>query len=185
MNRIVGFSPDDLLVQAGLARLMGLGLGFLPREQLLSCHLPVMSPSLAVDSLSFSADEVIIDSYEQPAKQEMDPLDVEVTQLLPDQASLEDPEVSSAQEGSESIDAGGVVEEEEVREGEEEWPSLGLDLGVKEGSESIDEGSVIEEEEVREGEEEWPSLGLDLGVKEGSESIDEGSVVEELSLIHI
>ena len=36
---------------------------------------------------------------------------------------------------SESIDEGSVVEEEEVSEVEEEWPSLGLDLGVKEVSE--------------------------------------------------
>ena len=160
MSRIVGFNPDDLLVQVGLARLMGLGLGFLPREQLLSCQLPVMPPSAAVDSLSFMAKEVIIDSQEQPAKQEMDLLDVEVTQLLPDEASLEDPEVSLAQEVSESIDEGSVVEEEEVSEGEEEWPSLGLDLGVKEASESIDEGSVVEEEEVSEGQEE-ASLPVD------------------------
>ena len=39
-------------------------------------------------------------------------------------------------------------------EEEEEWPSLGLDLGVKEVSESIDEGSAVEEEEVSEGQEE-------------------------------
>ena len=179
MSRIVGFSPDDLLVQAGLARLMGLGLGFLPREQLLSCHLPVISPSLAVDSLSFMAEEVIIDSQERPAKQEMDFLDVQVTQFLPDETSLEDPEVSLAKEASESPEEGSVVEEEEVSEGDEEWPSLGLDLGMKEASESPEEVSVVEEEEVSEGDEEWPSLRLDLGTKEASESIEEVSVVEE------
>ena len=32
-------------------------------------------------------------------------------------------------EASESLEEGSVVEEEEVSEGEEEWPSLGLDLG--------------------------------------------------------
>ena len=39
MPRVSGYSPDDLLIQAGLARLIGLGLSFLPREQLLSCDL--------------------------------------------------------------------------------------------------------------------------------------------------
>ena len=58
-----------------------------------------------------------------------------------------------------------------------EWPSLGLDLGVKEASESKRE--VLLRRKSEEGEEEWPSLGLDLGVKEASESIEEGSVVEE------
>ena len=65
-----------------------------------------------------------------------------------------------------------------MSEGEEEWPSLGLDLVEKEASESIEEESVVEEEEVSEGEEEWPSLRLDLVEKEGSELIEEGSVVE-------
>ena len=49
-------------------------------------------------------------------------------------------------EASESIEEGSVVEEEEVSEGEEEWPSLRLDVGVKEVSESIEEGSVVENE---------------------------------------
>ena len=41
-----------------------------------------------------------------------------------------------------------------MSEGEEERPSLRLDVGVKEASESVEEGSVVEEEEVSEGEEE-------------------------------
>ena len=53
MPRVAGFSPDDLLVQAGLARLMGLGLGFLPREQLLSCQLPEISSQSTVAPLLF------------------------------------------------------------------------------------------------------------------------------------
>ena len=45
-----------------------------------------------------------------------------------------------------------------MSEGEEEWPSLGLDLAVKEGDAEVEEGAVIEEELLSEGEEEWPSI---------------------------
>ena len=70
------------------------------------------------------------------------------------------------------------IEEEEVTEGEEEWPSLGLDLAVKEESVEVKEESIEDEEEIEE-EKEWPSLGLDLAVKEESGEVYEESVQEE------
>ena len=81
MPRVSGFSPDDLLVQAGLARLIGLGLSFLPREQLLSCHLPEISPSSTLAPLPSLAVDAIIDPRENSSNSVGDPLDVEVMQL--------------------------------------------------------------------------------------------------------
>ena len=57
----------------------------------------------------------------------------------------------------------------EVNEGEEEWPSLGLDVLEKEGLRAAEDEVVAEGPEVNEGEDEWPSLGLDVLEKEGLE----------------
>ena len=81
MPRVSGFSPDDLLVQAGLARLIGLGLGFLPREHLLSCQLPEISPQSTVAPLPSLAVDLINDAQAQQSTSVMVPLDVEVTQF--------------------------------------------------------------------------------------------------------
>jgi len=174
MPRVAGFSPDDLLVQAGLARLMGLGLGFLPREQLLSCQLPEISsqssvaplPSLAVDSMN--------DIQVQDSTPVMEPLDVEVTQLSPvGFAKIES-------DGSLVRDELVQVEEIEASDEEEEWPSVGLNFEVKEEPENLGEESVVEEIETRDEEEEWPSVGLNLDVKEEAANLGEASVVEEI-----
>ena len=127
MSRVSGFSPDDLLVQAGLARLIGLGLGFLPREQLLSCHCPEISPSLASSPLPSLAGESMTSVKVQRSTSQIAPLDVEVIQLSPDVVTSEDSEESLMNEVivdvDEEVEEKGVVEEAEVRE-EEAWPSI-------------------------------------------------------------
>ena len=53
---------------------------------------------------------------------------------------------------------GSVVEEEVGSAGEEEWPSLGLDLTKKNVVEEEAGENAVEEEVRSEGEEEWPSI---------------------------
>ena len=158
MPRVVGFTPDDLLVPAGLARLMGLGLGFLPREQLLSCHRPEVAPPLASASLPSLAVDSIIEAEDQPSTAKMDPLDVELIVPLSDGVRVHFRDGALEKEGLEDAEGEVVAEEPEVNEGEEEWPSLGLDVLAKEGLGKSEEEVVAEEPEVNEGEEEWPSI---------------------------
>ena len=150
MPRVTGFSFDDLLVKPGLSRLIGLGLGFLPREQLLSCSLTELSPPLVSTSLPILSVEENIDSYPQSNISVMAPLDVDVTRLPPyaqtDDAldeSLSKEEVLDDEEEEE-------VEEPEVSEVEEEWPSLGLDVELKEEVVEDEEEEEVEEPEVSE-----------------------------------
>ena len=159
MPRVVGFTPDDLLVQPALARLMGLGLGFLPREQLLSCHRPEVAPPLASVSLPSLAVDSSIETEDQPSTAaEMDPLDVELIVPLSDGVSVDSRDGVLEKEGLEDAGKEVVAEGPEVNEGEEEWPSLGLDVLEKEGLEDADKEVVAEEPEVNEGKEEWPSI---------------------------
>ena len=169
MPRVTGFSLDDLLVQAGLARLIGLGLGFLPREQLLSCGLSEVSPpaaSSASPALAVEAD----DAEAQPITSEMAPLDVEVIPFVSDGQSDAALDESLSQEESVDVAEAKAVEEPGVSEVEEEWPSLGLDVDVKGEAVDAEEEKAVEEPEVGEVEEEWPCLGLDIDVQE--EAVD-------------
>ena len=154
MPRVAGFSPDDLLVQASLARLMGLGLGFLPREQLLSCRVPEVCASSALEPLPTLAVEGIIDPQDQPSSSQMDPLDVEAILPLSDEGTIDSREESLPKVEPEDAEEVGVVEEPVVSGGEEEWPSLGLDLTVKDEPDEAEEVGVVEESVVSGGEEE-------------------------------
>lgn len=169
MPRVTGFSLDDLLVQAGLARLIGLGLGFLPREQLLSCGLSEVSPpaaSSASPALAVEAD----DAEAQPITSEMAPLDVDVITFVSDGQSDAALDESLSQEQALTVAEEKAVEEPEVREVEAEWRSLGLDVEVKEEVVGVEVEQEVEESEVIKVEEEWPSLGLDIDVQE--EAVD-------------
>jgi Tfp pilus assembly PilM family ATPase len=185
MPRVSGFSPDDLLVQAGLARLIGLGLGFLPREQLLSCNLPEISPvSLRLAPLPSLAVESIVDVQEHSSRPPMDPVDVEVIQIAKADVGkvslpMIDRDGTSSKMELVKVEEVEEVEDEVESEGEEEWPSLGLSLGVKEEAEKVKEVEEVEDEVESEGEEEWPSLGLSLGVKEEAEKVKEVEEVED------
>ena len=156
MSRITGFSSDDLLVSTGIARLIGLGLGFLPQEQLLSCFMKESPSTKVLAPLPSLPVDVIIDSHEQKRTPMMDPLDVEVRKISTDEDTLDVREVSLIQEED------GKFAEDSV---EKEYSSLGLDLSVREESVEVDEESVEEEEEVIEGEKEWPSINAIPGLE--------------------
>ena len=178
MPRVTGFSMDDLLVKAGLARLLGLGLGFLPREKLLSCSLAELSPPCASSPPALAV-EVIIDAEAQPITSGTAPLMLISPLTSYEQSDGNLGETCSKEEVVE-VDEGAEVEGPLLREEEEEeWPSLGLDLEVKEEVVEVDEGAEVEGPLLREEEEEeWPSLGLDLEVKEEVVEVDEGAEVE-------
>ena len=156
MSRITGFSSDDLLVSTGLARLLGLGLGFLPQEQLLSCFMKESPSTKVLAPLPSLPVDVIIDSHEQKRTPMMDPLDVEVQKISTDEDTLDVREVSLIQEEDCKFAEDSV---------EKEYSSLGLDLSVREESVEVDEESVEEEEEVIEGEKKWPSINAIPGLE--------------------
>ena len=175
MPRVSGFSPDDLLVQAGLARLIGLGLGFLPREQLLSCHLPEISSPSGIAPLPSLAVESIIDVQEQSSISPMEPVDVEVMQIAKAVVGkvghpMVDRDGPSSKMELVKVEEGEEFEGEVLSKGEEEWPSLGLSLGAMEEVEAEEEVEEVKDEVLSKGEEEWPSLGLSFGAPEEVES---------------
>ena len=176
MPRVTNFAFDDLLVKTGLARLIGLGLGFLPREQLLSCSLTEVFPSVVTEA--------------KPITSDMAPLDVDVIPLFSDGLSNAALDESLSKEQALTVDQEKAVEESEVREVEEEWPSLGLDVEVKEEAVDVEEEKAVEESEVSDGEEEWPSIksihGLALSQSQPGSEISKSkspstSVVEDAS----
>ena len=175
MPRLTGFSLDDLLVPAGLARLIGLGLGFLPREQLLSCGLSEVSPPAASSASPALAVEASIDAEAQPITSEMAPLDVEVIPFVSDGQSDAALDESLSQEQTLTVDEENAVEEPEGSEVEEEWPSLGLDVEVKEEVVEVEAKKEVEDPVLSEGEEEWPSIksipGLELSQSQPSSEI--------------
>ena len=172
MSRVTGFSPDDLLVQAGLARLIGLGLGFLPREQLLSCSLTEVPPPVASSASPALAVEASIDAEAQPITSDLAPLDVDVTSLFSDGQSDNAFDESLSEEEALTVDEEEKVDEPEVAEVEEEWPSLGLDFEVKEEVVEVDEEEKVDEPEAAEVEEELIGIksipGLDLSQSQPS-----------------
>ena len=166
MPRVTGFSLDDLLIQAGLARLIGLGLSFLPRERLLSCSLTETPTPLTSSASSALAVEAIIDAEVQPTTSAMAPLDVDVTPLFSDGQSDDALDEFLSNEELLKVDEQTAVAEPEVSEVEEEWPSLGLDLEVQKEVAELEEEKEVENPSFSEGEEEWPSIkeipGLEL-----------------------
>nr|WP_115094866.1 hypothetical protein [Synechococcus sp. UW106] len=165
MPRVAGFIPDDLLVQAGLARLMGLGLGFLPREQLLSCGLPEVSTSLELAPLPSLTVEASVDAQKQPSTSQLEPLDVEVTQLSPASGTMDVREEFLVKEEPVKVEEVSAVEEVVESEEEEKWPSLSLDLVEKKEGVKAEESSEVEEPVAGDEGEEWPSINAIPGLE--------------------
>ena len=88
----------------------------------------------------------------------MDPLDVEVAPGFLDGPIADVVDDSLEKKDAVSVDEEVVAEESVVSDGEDEWPSMRLDLEEKEEVVSVDEEVVVEKSVVREGEEEWPSI---------------------------
>ena len=158
MPRVSGFSPDDVLVQAGLSRLIGLGLGFLPHEQLLSCQLHEIASTSALSFPSSLSDAPIIDLQENASPSPMSLLMSKLFQPSPTGLAKVDDEVLLEKDEEMEGELSDEVEEAGESEGEEEWPSLGLEL-LEKDEEVVGEVSVeVEEVGESEVEEEWPSI---------------------------
>ena len=114
MPRISGFIPDDLLVQAGLARLMGLGLGFLPREQLLDFSVTNSAPQVVSSPASSLYVDAIVGVKDRPKIPQMSPLDVEVMPALIDGGADDSFAIGELQKPvSENVEYEAVVSEAE------------------------------------------------------------------------
>ncbi len=179
MPRVSGFSPDDLLVQASLARLIGLGLSFLPRELLLSCFVQKISPPSQFSIPPSPTVDVVIDPPEQPITSLMTPLDVEATQSASVDLTIIGLEESmmtlqSFKSNDSSVDENGVHNEKD------ELSSSDFDVEDREESVKPKELSVHEELAQSE-EDELSSLDLDVEDREESVKPEELSVHEELA----
>ena len=154
---VSGFSLDDVLVQAGLGRLVGLGLGLLSREQLLSCPLNALKsennvhnklpavgidqliggkpPGLSTPSLSFLSAKPLGAVNQQPIDSSTS---LSAVQDTPDEIQLTEV-IDITNEVLPSLQ---LKEEVSAVKEEEEWPSIG---GGKLKEEVVSE---VKEEEV-------------------------------------
>ena len=152
---VSGFSLDDVLVQAGLGRLVGLGLGLLSREQLLSCPVNVPKSENNVDNQlsAVGLDQLIVakasgDSISClpvfPAQSlgvvNQQPIDL-TAPLSPAQDTADEIQLTEVIDIADEMLPSIQPKKEVVNEvQEEEWPSIGV--------EELKEAAVSEVEEV-------------------------------------
>lgn len=121
---VVGYRPDDLLVQVGLARLMGLGLGFLQRDQSFGSQLLESDRSSLVETVAPVALEATLDPTSKEVVSTQKPLDVVVSDVVSE--LREDLQEESRFNKEELVE---VQPPEKMQEDqEEEWPSIALDV---------------------------------------------------------
>ena len=124
---VVGYSPDDLLVQVGLARLMGLGLGFLQRDQSFGSQLLKADRSSLVETVVPVALEATLDSTFKEVVSTQEPLDVVVSSVVTE--LIEDIQQELRPNEEELVE---VKPPEKMQEDkEEEWPSVISDVGLQ------------------------------------------------------
>jgi len=153
-------SFSSLLVHQSLGRLIGLGLGLLPHDALLSCphSRQVNQSSLSATESASSEPSSTPQGRETPSAGEAVALALETMDAMPgwsiERVKAEPSEAEPAAE----------AEEERVEELEEEWPSLGLggegdtaefavEVAIGEGVKAVDDG-------VKDGEPELSGLGV-------------------------
>jgi Tfp pilus assembly PilM family ATPase len=134
---VSGFSLDDVLVQAALGRLVGLGLGLLSREQLLSC--PLNSPKSDNKLLAIGIDQLIVDKAASGSISSLPFLPVQPLGAVNQQPFHSLPSLLVVQETDDEIKLTEVVDitnkvvsslqpkepvMSELKE-EEEWPTIG------------------------------------------------------------
>jgi len=163
---VVGYSPDDLLVQVGLVRLMGLGLGFSQRDQSFGSQLPQTDRSSLDDTLAPVALEASLDSTFEEVVSTQEPLDVVVSNAVT--APREDIQENLRTNEEELVE---VMSPEKIQEDQEdEWPSIVSDVpsetaelngDLQEEFRTNEEESVdiMSPEKIQEDQEdEWPSI---------------------------
>ena len=160
---VSGFSLDDVLVQAGLGRLVGLGLGLLSREQLLSCPLNAPKSENIVDNKlsAVGIDQLIVAKAPSGSTSGLPLMPLKPLGAVNEQPIDLSTSISPAQDTADEIQLTEVIDitdemlsslqskkevTSEVKE--EEWPSIGV--------EELKEEAVSEVKE-----EEWPSIGVE------------------------
>jgi hypothetical protein len=192
---VSGFSLDDVLVQAGLGRLVGLGLGLLSREQLLSCVINISkSDNTAEDKLSAVSIDKLIVGIETSRSMSMlpsnpteslvsvKPQQIDLSLPLPPQESAEDiqvmdiidvtdvsiPSFQLKTDDDELSSIGGEeLQEEKTNDVKEddEWPSIGVEELQEEKT------NVVKEDD------EWPSIGVEELQEEETNEVKEEKVI--------
>ena len=143
------YSLDDVLVQAGLGRLLGLGLGLLPREQL------VVSLPDAANDVDVVSDQVVGTRLDQLIERKSNSISaLMLPSLLPESIADVDQQASVQQD---SVQQASLMDQEEM------LPEIEL-IEVLDVTSEITRLPKLKEEEVmselkEEGEEEWPTIG--------------------------
>ena len=178
---VTAFSPDQVLVHAGLARLVGLGLGLLPRSEFQAQNLDQEKPPVQEISVEqvMSMGESVVAPITSPL-----PTDLPAS---PEELITADfpptPDLDALISPDQVIDAEFVDERSEEEDAKEEmsWPSIGLggELGGMDQKEEEEEASLkVGEKEEEKEELSWPSIGLgdELGGMDQKEEEEEASV---------
>ena len=186
---IAGFAPDEVLIQSGLGRLVGLALGLLPKDSLVSCPLTDLKESPRRELESGVRIEDLLDLEQEnhevafaPVSSASLALEAEPSGATPRLVEHDDSVVDVPGVPSESQHDSDPAENDEdevifaevleVLDESQQWPTIGGALAEEEKVED-----VREVEELKGGIEEWPTIGGALVEEEKVEDVRE---VEEL-----
>ena len=166
-------SFKQLIVHQSIGRIIGLGLGLLPHDCLISCSITEKADQHAFEAITerdWVAEPIEAEEQEKEVVQEV----VEQEELTIIQPEINELTINNKiqsippiEEENQTLD----IEEEwpsikttQIEEKEEEWPSLGLSFATEEAEEPETKAEVKEEKitEINASmpEEEWPSLNL-------------------------
>ena len=184
-------SFKQLIVHQSIGRIIGLGLGLLPHDSLISCSITEKADHHLFETINerdlipepIEAEEQ--EEVEQEAvaqeevkaevknlKQEEVELPTLELMIIKEETKEEQIEENNPEEEWPSI-KNKASEEEEEEEEEEEWPSLGLSFAKEEAAEQETKAEQKEEKqaEVEESmpEDEWPSLNLTFASEGGDD----------------
>ncbi|QNI86428.1 Pilus assembly related protein [Synechococcus sp. PROS-7-1] len=175
---VEGLQYDNVVVQKGLNRLVGLGLGLLPSDHLLSCRL-LDAPVAVSKTTAISLVDVT------PAPEPSSFVETESLAVIESQVALPNIELEAVPGGGSSTIASShalasdiplqlevepqqdpALESEPIQEEEEEWPSIASQVFPSEPELPIAPSS----EEINDDEEEWPSIGRLMFAQEATVS---------------
>ena len=179
VHGVAGVSSSDFLLQASLGRLVGLGLGLLPAEQLSTCPVDAMKSETRPESEKATALADLLDQPHMKSDQDLIPVvGADVVRSGAELLALEQSQAVeiiselSTENGSIIPDNTDVMDEKATLrdapddiDDSQQWPSIAA-------GEEMAEEEVLKEEVVDE--EEWPSIAA------GEEMAEEEVLKEEV-----
>jgi hypothetical protein len=168
-------SFKQLIVHQSIGRIIGLGLGLLPHESLISCSITEKADHHSFEAITerdWVAEPIQAEEQEEveDLKQEEVELPTLELMLTKEETKLAQIEENTPEEEWPSIKNIAPKEIEETKitkaiaEKEEEWPSLGLSFAKEEAEEQETKAEQKEEKQTEAEEsmpeDEWPSLNL-------------------------